>query len=452
VIVVLLLVLPVGRSRAAWLAAIAGCIYILWPYKKSLLKTQRISAFTQGISVLHKRILIAAIGLLITFAGFGLYKYKQGSADGRLLMWQVSFEMIKDKPLLGFGQGGFEANYANYQAEWFRSGKGTETQKMVAGMPDAPFNELIRVWVNYGAIGLILIFALLIVLFHKVPQRNTKIYYVSLRILCGPLRFSALLKGGLISIIIFSLFSYPVDVTPILIQLILLVALLANQFSITNYRLLSTDNHRLLITKLTASILFITIIPFAILDLKDKHTGLTHWQEANELYQYELYGDASAEFDHALKYLPKRCLLLQMKAKCYTMFDKWDEAISTAITTRNYTNGQILNIVLGDSYKATGRYKESEQAYKQASAMVPHKFFPKYLLVLMYDKSGQINKALCLAHELLNKEIKIESTAIQEMREELTKIINTREKEQEAKLSKNVALPVQPPFLNEERR
>ncbi len=138
--------------------------------------------------------------------------------------------------------------------------------------------------------------------------------------------------------------------------------------------------------------------------------------------------------------------------------------------------------------------------------MIPHKFFQQYLLVKMYDESGQAEKAYHTAIELLKKEIKVESTAIEEMREELNKIIEnnqdkfnsapslplsgelnpflfstekfkdypdvvntnfifqkldvilyrekgaTREKEQEATFSQNVALPVRPPLLKIERR
>lgn len=36
--------------------------------------------------------------------------FKKDSADGRLLIWKCTWEMIKDKPILGFGTGGFRAN------------------------------------------------------------------------------------------------------------------------------------------------------------------------------------------------------------------------------------------------------------------------------------------------------------------------------------------------------
>jgi len=40
------------------------------------------------------------------------------SINTQLLMWKTTFEMIKDKPLLGSGIGSFKMNYLNYQADF----------------------------------------------------------------------------------------------------------------------------------------------------------------------------------------------------------------------------------------------------------------------------------------------------------------------------------------------
>lgn len=55
--------------------------------------------------------------------------------------------------------------------------------------------------------------------------------------------------------------------------------------------------------------------------------------------------------------------------------------------------------------------------------MNPSRFYPKYLLAKLYDETGQREKAVTTANELLDKEIKIESTAIEEIKVEMRKII-----------------------------
>lgn len=59
--------------------------------------------------------------------------------------------------------------------------------------------------------------------------------------------------------------------------------------------------------------------------------------------------------------------------------------------------------------------------------MVPHKFYPGYLLVKLYDETGQFDRAVYLARDLLDKKIKVPSRAIEEMKEELEKIIADNE-------------------------
>ncbi|MBI9063122.1 MAG: hypothetical protein JEZ14_14160 [Marinilabiliaceae bacterium] len=71
-------------------------------------------------------------------------------------------------------------------------------------------------------------------------------------------------------------------------------------------------------------------------------------------------------------------------------------------------------------------YDQAEKAYWHAWQMVPHKFYPKYLLAKLYDESGQQDKAIITAEELINKEIKVKSIAIDEMKNEIRNIISKK--------------------------
>jgi ABC-type transport system involved in cytochrome bd biosynthesis fused ATPase/permease subunit len=61
--------------------------------------------------------------------------------------------------------------------------------------------------------------------------------------------------------------------------------------------------------------------------------------------------------------------------------------------------------------------------------MAPGKFYPLYLLAKLYDASGQQQKAIAMANTLLNKEVKVHSTAIEEIKEEMKVIIKIKERE-----------------------
>jgi O-antigen ligase len=410
VIVVLLLVLPAARSRAAWLGGIIGCLYVLY-YNKGTLRNVVLPSW---LFVLQKKYVVPVITLILLVSLLGLYKFKQGSADGRLLMWQVSWEMIKDKPITGWGQGGFEAQYANYQANWFKNGKGTPEQEMVAGVPDAPFNELIRIGINYGLIAIFGMFALLTGLFRRGLQRATENHRETL---C----YTALLKGGLLSIIIFSLFSYSLDVAAIIVQTIVLLALITN--ILPNALTLNVIPNPFIFIPKLAAIMLLVLVFLGVQNVSNQYKGLRYWQEAYQLYQYGIYDDAAEEYVKANSYLPCNGQLKQMYGKCLAMDEKWKKASVELENAKLLRSDPILYTTLGSIYQKQKNYLNAEIAYKQASFIEPHKFYPQYLLAKLYNEKGQNYKAKIIAKNLMNKKVKVSSSAITEMRTELKRLL-----------------------------
>ncbi len=148
VVIALLLVIPAARPRAAWIAGLAGCAYVLWKHPVLAGYRYKITSFFKRMPFFPRLTVIALSFTLLLSAGTGLYFMKQGSASGRLLMWQVTWELVEEKPLFGHGTSSFNALYMPAQARWFESGKGTQAQVMVAGSPQASFNELIGLWLE----------------------------------------------------------------------------------------------------------------------------------------------------------------------------------------------------------------------------------------------------------------------------------------------------------------
>ncbi len=89
---------------------------------------------------------------------------------------------------------------------------------------------------------------------------------------------------------------------------------------------------------------------------------------------------------------------------------------------KHYPNTVVFTSI-GDSYKSLGQIKQAEGAYLHAWHMNPGRFYPKYLLAKLYDESGQREKAMVVARELLAKEVKVESTAIEEIKQEMQEIL-----------------------------
>ncbi len=92
-------------------------------------------------------IIIAAI-----FVG-KLYNMKRDSADGRLLIWRLSAQMIVEQPL-GHGYGLFEKHYNQRQAEYFMENGGTDTERRTATFTCMAYNDYLEHGVDGGIIGM----------------------------------------------------------------------------------------------------------------------------------------------------------------------------------------------------------------------------------------------------------------------------------------------------------
>ena len=72
---------------------------------------------TQSSKNRKLKIAIAVVLILLPV----LYFFKRDSADGRLLIWRTTWNMVADNPIWGQGKGAFQAKYMLYQAEYINA-------------------------------------------------------------------------------------------------------------------------------------------------------------------------------------------------------------------------------------------------------------------------------------------------------------------------------------------
>jgi hypothetical protein len=85
--------------------------------------------FAFSISRKHK----IALLLCAVLAFLGLFLYKLDSSLGRILIYKVSGQMLKDNGLTGIGFGKFYEQYLYYQAVYFQNGHYTTKELLLAG-------------------------------------------------------------------------------------------------------------------------------------------------------------------------------------------------------------------------------------------------------------------------------------------------------------------------------
>lgn len=141
------------NCRTAWIGLIITVLIQITRHY-GLVKKFRV------LTTSRKATLAATAAGIVLLAGILLYNHKKSSADGRLLIWKISAQMISKKPLTGFGYGMFERDYNLFQADYFSSGKGNALEKANAGYVHMGYNEFLQNAVEGGALGVLLLCAL----------------------------------------------------------------------------------------------------------------------------------------------------------------------------------------------------------------------------------------------------------------------------------------------------
>ncbi|MDQ6527681.1 O-antigen ligase family protein [Flavobacterium sp. LHD-85] len=403
-IVFISLVLPALQSRASWIAVLI-CSGILLEIKYHFLK----KVFIKVTQIFQKTALILLfIGILST-TFFNLYRYKKDSSDGRAFIWKVTTEIIADSPLFGVGFDQFSAHYMNYQADYFSKNRNT-IEILVADNTHYVFNEWLQFVAENGIIGfLILMIATFVLIKIKIKKNNKVIVFVG--------------KTGFLAIGVFACFSYPMQILPIKLILIFFLAMLSNSaIEVFQFEIEDILNEQW-VGKISILLLSFVAIFQIFFYTSNLQRGFVVWNNALNNYQYSDYKGAIKEFEFVYPIFKKNGDFLMNYGKTLSMAGKSREAITVLEKAKLYQNNTIIATALGDSYKATLQFDKAEESYQQAINMAPNKFYATYLLVKLYDVSGNVNKAVTTAKKLLNKDIKIPSTAINEIQEEMKRIL-----------------------------
>jgi O-antigen polymerase len=412
-LVSVLIVLPALRSRAAWIGFATGACFLL------TLKYNWFQVAARKLRSITVRFLVLVVLTLMIAAGAAkIYQYKKASANGRLLIYKVTSEIVKDHPAMGVGYDRFKAEYMNAQANWF-AGKKLTAESVLADNSYYAFNEPLQFTVENGLIGLLLI-SLTTLIFVKIKVDNQ---YRILKRLC---------LGTLAAILMFGFFTYFSDNLPLTMVAIIALALMANIDTAPNFLRIGPVNIPLNGNAASKGIILILIGGFiwnGVQFTQGIKGDYKSWGAAEEAYNREDYITSVNLFRSVQYLLHDDGDYLMQYGKAMAMAGSYAEAIGILNSAKLHLNNTVIEIALGDSYKALGRYRQAEHAYQKAADMVPGRFYPHYLLAKLYEKEGDNARALGKAREILSKEIKVPSTAITEMRNEMKMLVARNEQQ-----------------------
>ncbi|MCK7556212.1 hypothetical protein MKQ70_14790 [Chitinophaga sedimenti] len=103
-------------------------------------------------------------------------------------------------------------DYLLWQSQYFSSGQATDQEKLVAGFTYLAFNEPLQLLLERGIVGVLLVGGIIWLFFRRTPSSST------------PLLVRCIQVSGL-SVLVTSLFSYPLHSLPILFFLAVLIGI-----------------------------------------------------------------------------------------------------------------------------------------------------------------------------------------------------------------------------------
>lgn len=397
-IALVLLALSASGSRAACLSIAVSSLLLF-------IKRYSIAQWIKNCTVIKRIVLFVSVLLFAIVCFIGLVKINTDSTSGRLLVWKVASGMVAEHPFAGVGYDRFKAYYMDKQADYFKENPDS-SEAMAAGDTVYCFNEFLQHAVETGGIGLIFMLGGLIYIFSLSNKFLSDELWIA--------------KAGIAGIVVFAMFSYPAQILPIKISLVCYLAYIA----------ILTDNKKMVSLqkgKYFYKVVFVALAISAVFIVsKSLPAYYTAWKGWSVAYQSSQMNDYPASVKEDVKAWP----LLRYNGDFLTHYGKmlnkvgeYRQSIDVLHEAALYSPNTIIYITLGDNYKALKRFDEAEHAYLKAWYMNPSRFYPKYLLAKMYDETGQVTKAKTIAKELLEKKVKVESTAIDEIQTEMKNIL-----------------------------
>lgn len=346
----------------------------------------------------------AAIGAmaLLFFLAVPLYQYKKDSADGRILIWKCTLDMIREKPILGYGPGGFKANYMNYQAQYFRENPESR-YAMLADDVKRPFNEYLWIITDYGIVG----GALLLFIGVGVIRlwRKSRDVISRTALLC------------LLSIAVFSLFSYPFTYPHTLILFLFSVGVLLRRIYPLSQRALRN-------AFAVATVGMVVLSFFAV----RRMVAEMEWCRIANLSLCGQTERVLPIYSGLEKKLGNTPLFLYNYAAELNVAGRYEESIRVGAQCEKIFADYYTQLLMANNYKSIGKYEEACEHWLLASEMCPNRFVPLYELFEVYTNHMQDTlRAQQLGRIILKKPIKIESMEVHRIVEHVKRhIINTK--------------------------
>lgn len=384
---ILLMVVPFN-SKLAWIAVISGSVLVV------VLRFDLITRI-QKRSKIWLRTSIVGIAVLVVSGGY--YLLSEAFNNGSILIWKISSQMWQKQSIFGIGLTRFASEYNLAQANYFENG-GTDIEALLADNVKYAFNDFLQIGVELGIVGLFFFVAIPVIALFSKTKDNSVIP----------------IKGGILVWGVFAVFSHPSFVLVTAVLFLVFLAFLSHQ----QKRDKSFIKNRLY-RKIGFSLILFLASFFMGVWVAKTYPAVQNWKKGNQYYSVNQYKRTEQYYTKAFKALSYNGQFLQHFGQCLWKLGKNEASLKFLTFAKDYQNDPPLYCNIGLNYYGLGQYQEAEQSFLKAHHMIPNRWYPEYLLAKNYFSIGKRKEAAILAKNLLEKELKKESTVAHEILQEL---------------------------------
>lgn len=334
-----------------------------------------------GIPKSYKLPFLFVLLLMVTSLGFKLYDIKRDSADGRILIWKISSNMIMEKPQ-GYGYGLFEKYYNLRQSDYFAQGNGTDKERVLADFVFMPYNDFLEHGVEGGVIGLTFLVAFYVLVIISAKRKHD--------VVC----LSVFIAFAVMSLTNFIYSS---------IQPWLLLMLYASFVTSEN-----TIKEKVVLKRTCISIIIICVILVCTPVLFRMLRGQM------KLFEYKeriMKGGYISDDDFAIIKNSIGTSEAYWTLRAYNGFlkQKYSQAAIDILESQKYTSSPQSMEMIYHAYRLADNEEQGIRYVEKLRNMIPHLLRPKLLLMQYYDRHGNIDKALCFAREIVDCHSKVDN-------------------------------------------
>lgn len=327
----------------------------------------------------HRPVVAMAVAAIAMAAAIALYYIKPASADGRVLIWQATLDMISQKPLLGWGAGAFKAHYMDFQAARLTAHPNAAAAMLADNVPFA-YCEYLNLAACYGLAG--------------IAALAAGVWWLIVRHRQAPTPHKACALLTLLAIGAFSPTSYP------------------TAYAVTQVAMLMSLTPFVSIGKGIPKAALVAACCCAAIGLAAngfRISALHKWGRLSQSAPTRSVLNGYAQLTATLgddPYFLYNYAVMQLDA------GKTDEALQTAEKCSTHWADYDLELLLADINSTRHNTPQAIAHYRKAGEMCPNRFVPPYELMQIYAASGNRAMACRYAHLITTKPIKVDSPTV----------------------------------------